>query len=94
MQPAEPEPEPESEVKRRYSPKHTWSPPWLSPDGGDRSGSPTEQQQQQRSPTAVAGISMGSPVRKLGLTPLASTKTEPEPEPEPQPEAQPQAELP
>jgi hypothetical protein len=40
MQPVGPEPEPESEVKWRYSPGHTWSPPWLSPDkGGDRGGS-------------------------------------------------------
>ena len=37
-------PEPESEVRQRYSPKHTWSPPWLSPEG-----SPTED---QRTPTA------------------------------------------
>eukprot|EP01046_Picozoa_sp_COSAG06_P041686 COSAG06_NODE_5204_length_3641_cov_61.025936_1_plen_409_part_00 len=91
MQPVEPVPEPESEVKRRYSPKHTWSPPWLSPDnkGGDRGGSPTEQQQ-QRSPTAVAEVGLGSPVRRLGLTPLASTKTEPEPEPQVQPQPEPQ----
>ena len=49
---------PESEARRRYSPKHTWSPPWLSIE----SSMPTTEQ--QHSPTSAV-LSPRSPVCNL-----------------------------
>jgi hypothetical protein len=76
---AETQPESVSEVRRRYSPKHTWSPPWLSPDKD------TEVEQQQtrtagHSSPQRLGFQTQSPPSSAGRVPAA---TEPRSSPSP-----------
>ena len=76
----------------RYSPKHSWSPPWLSPERSSppAPSPPTPAVERPAAPLSASGWKLPQKMDFFQPQPEPEPEPEPETQPEPQPQPQPQ----